>query len=150
MIRVIKYSTVQRASLILPIFNRSFYFSFVLLTLIVGFNCYDPLAQNYTNYHLIIVDYQKVVLKKAVDTNFCPISKCFRNSEYPVLPSPFATDSKYEISATNEPQNHEKALHKSQKRCQQSYYEVTSYYQVIIFLRGEMCTITLKTCSNFS
>lgn len=80
---------------------------------------------------------------KAVDTNFCAISMSFRNSKYPVLPSRFATDSKYEIFATNKAQNHEKALDKSQKRCQQSYYEVTSYYQVIIFLRGEMCTITL-------
>ena len=68
---------------------------------------------------------------------------CFRNSKYPVLPSRFATDSKYEIFATNEAQNHEKALDKFQKRCQQRCYEVTSYYQVIIFLRGEMCTITL-------
>ena len=75
---------------------------------------------------------------------------CFRNSEYLVLPSLFATDSKYEIFAPNEAENRENALGKSQKRCQQSYYEVTSYYEVIIFLRGEMCTITLKTCSNFS
>ena len=87
---------------------------------------------------------------KAVDTNFCAISMCFRNLKYPVLPSRFATDSKYEIFATNKAQNHGKVLDKSQKRCQQSYYEVTSYYPVIIFLRGEMCTITLETCSNCS
>ena len=68
---------------------------------------------------------------------------CFRNSEYLVLPSLLATDSKYEIFATNEAENRENALDKSQKRCQQSYYDVTSYYEVIIFLRGEMCTITL-------
>lgn len=69
---------------------------------------------------------------------------CFRNSGYLVLPSRFATDSKYEIFATNEAENRENALDKSQKRCQQSSYEVTSYYpEVIIFLRGEMCTITL-------
>ena len=68
---------------------------------------------------------------------------CFRNSEYLVLPSRFATDSKYEIFATHEAETRENALDKSQKGCQQSYYEVTSYYEVIIFLRGEMCTITL-------
>ena len=63
---------------------------------------------------------------------------CFRNPEYLVLPSLFATDSKYEIFATNEAENRKNALDKSQKRCQQSYYEVTSYYEVIIFLRGEI------------
>ena len=68
---------------------------------------------------------------------------CFRNSEYLVLLSRFATDSKYEIIATNEAENRENALDKPQKRCQQSYYDVTSYYEVIIFLRGEMFSITL-------
>ena len=65
---------------------------------------------------------------------------CFRNSEYLVLPSRFATDSKYEIFATNEAENRENALDNSHmKRCQQSYYEVTSYYpEVIIFLRGDI------------
>ena len=68
---------------------------------------------------------------------------CFHYPEYLVLLSRFATDSKYEIFATNEAENLENALDKSQKRCQQSYYEVTSYCEVIIFLRGEVCTITL-------
>ena len=40
--------------------------------------------------------------------------------------------AKYEIFATNGAENRENALDKSQKCCQQSYYEVTSYHEVII------------------
>ena len=38
---------------------------------------------------------------------------CFRNSEYLVLLSRFATDSKYEIIVTNEAENRENALDNS-------------------------------------
>ena len=65
---------------------------------------------------------------------------CFRNSEYLVLLSRFATDSKYEIFVTNEAENRKKCTRQFPlKRCQQGYYEVTSYYpEIIIFLRGEI------------